>query len=175
MAVRGEFELVLHPGGQGDRDAARHLGQRGIAHKAGLGDEHFLARVDQRADGVVDRLRTADRDQDLFIRIIAQLILAAGQSGDLAAQLSQAPVGGIKGLAFLQRLDACAADLPGGFKVGLTDTKRDRLGHGGNHIKEFADARGFDLLDAVGEQLFIIYHAIVTSLLSCSEGSNSTP
>ena len=173
--IRGELELVLHAGGQRDGHAARHLGQRGIADKAGLGDEHFLARVDQRADGVVDCLRAADRDQDLLFRIIAELIFAARQRGDLAAQLGQTPVGGIEGLAFFQRLDARAADLPWGFKVGLADAERDRLGHGGNHIEELADARGFDLLDAVGEQLFIIYHAIVTSLLSWSEGSNSTP
>ena len=116
----GELELVLHPGGQRDGDAARHLGQRGVAHKAWLRDEHLVARVDQHADGVVDRLRTADRDQDLLVRIIAQLVFAAHECGNLAAQLGKAPVGRVKSLSLFKGLDARAADLPRGLKVGLS-------------------------------------------------------
>ena len=42
-------------------------------------------------------------------------------------------------------------------------------------IEKAADAGGLYDLDTVGEQLLVIYHAIMTSLLSFSEGLYSTP
>ena len=173
--ICGQLELILHARRQRNGHAARHLGQRRIADKARFGDQYFFAGIDQRADGVVDCFRAADRDQDFLVGIIAELIFAPCQRRDLAAQLGKTPVGSVEGLAFFQRLNARAANLPWGFKVRLAYAERDCVRHGRNHIEELADAGGFDLLDAVGEQLFVIYHAIMTSLLSLSEGSNSTP
>ena len=95
--------------------------------------------------------------------------------GKLAAQLGKAPVGGIEGLTLLKRLDAGAPDLPRGLEIRFADAERDRVGHFGCHFEKTADARRFDYFDAVRKHLLVVYHDIMTSLLSFSEGSYSTP
>ena len=95
--------------------------------------------------------------------------------GKLAAQLGKTPVGGIEGLTLLKRLDAGAPDLPRGLEIRFADAERDRVGHFGCHFEKTADARRFDYFDAVRKHLIVVYHDIMTSLLSFSEGLYSTP
>ena len=170
-----QLELVLDARRQRHGNAACHLRERRVADKARLGDEHLLAGIDEGADGVVDRLGAADGDEDLLVCVVAQLVLAARERGDLAAQLGKTPVGGIEGLTLLKRLDAGAPDLPRGLEIRFADAERDCVGHFGCHFEKTADARRFDYFDAVRKHLIVVYHDIMTSLLSFSEGLYSTP
>ena len=95
--------------------------------------------------------------------------------GKLAAQLGKTPVRGVERLPLFERLDARAADLPRGLKVRLADAERNRVRHFCRHFEKAADARRLGDFYAVGEHLLVVYHDIMTSLLSFSEGSYSTP
>ena len=68
--LRRQSERVL--GARGDRHghAAGQLGNRRVADERRFHNEHLVARLDERADGNIDCLGTADRDQKLFFGII---------------------------------------------------------------------------------------------------------
>ena len=123
QTVRRQLELVLRAGRQRHRNTARHLRQRLVAYKARLRNQHLVPHIDNRTDGVVDRLGAADRHKDLLVRIVAQAVLAAHERGNLIAQLGKTPVGGVEGLSFFQRLNAGAANLPRRFKIRLAHTE----------------------------------------------------
>lgn len=171
----GQLEAVLDAGRKRHGNAAGHLRERRVADKARLGNEHLLAGIDEGADGVVDCLGAADRDENFLVRVVAQLVLAAREGRNLAAQLGKTPVRGVERLPFFEGLDARAADLPWGLKVRLADAERNRVRHFCRHFEKAADARRLGDFYAVGEHLLVVYHDIMTSLLSFSEGSYSTP
>ena len=86
----GQLEAVLDAGRERHGNAAGHLGERRVADEARLGNEHLFAGIDEGADGVVDGLRAADGDENFLVRVVAQLVLAAREGRNLAAQLGKA-------------------------------------------------------------------------------------
>ena len=127
------------------RHAAHQLGDRLVADKAGFGDDDLIPRLDKGANGKVDRLAAADRDQHV-LGFIAQLKAAGKVVADLGAQLLQPGVGGVLGTPLLQAADAGIADAPRGLEIRLADAQRDAVGHIGSQIEELANARRTHLL-----------------------------
>ena len=75
-------------------------------------------------------------------------------------------------MAPLQGIDARVPDVPGGDEVGLADAQGDGVGHLLQNVKELADARGLDPLDALVQDVFIV-HTKIYSLSSGSWGRNT--
>jgi hypothetical protein len=78
------------------------------------------------------------------------VVFSLGVAADLAAERLQTAVGGVACLAAFQRQDARLPDLPGGGKVGFTDTKRDHILHRFGNIKVLSNAGGLDLDNLFG-------------------------
>ena len=68
--IRRQAELILGPGGDMHRHAAGQLGDGLIADKAGFGDDDLVPGLHERADGKVDGLAAAHRDEDVFFLIM---------------------------------------------------------------------------------------------------------
>ena len=164
----GQAELVLGLAGQVDRHAPRQGGDGVVADKAGLGDDDLVPRGHQGADAHVDGLAAPHRDQDLPHGVVAQVHPALQVAGDLDPQLLQAGVGGVLGVAHLQRFDACLPDGPGGLEIGLAHAQADALGHFGGQVEKFADAGRTHGRRGRRDQLIVIHHSTIHSLSSIS-------
>ena len=119
---------------------ARHVGDVG-----GLGDEHLIARLDQRAQRKVDALGRAHGDNDLLFGVVGQAAAVKKIARDFAAQLQRAPVGGVVRLPLLDGVDGGLADVPGRDKVRLAHAQGDGVLHRGHDVEELADAAGWDV------------------------------
>jgi hypothetical protein len=86
------------------------------------------------------RLGDADRDDHLVLRAVAHRVVLLDVGGDRAAQLDQAEVRGVVGLALLEGVDRGLADVPGRVEVGLADAERDHVLHLRDDLEEVADA-----------------------------------
>ena len=95
-----------------------------------------------------------------------------GEEIDLPPELEHAGVGGVFGVAPLQRVDARVPDVPGRDEVGLTDTQGDGVGHLLQNVKELPDAGGLDALDLLVQDLVVV-HTKMYSLSSGSWGRNT--
>jgi hypothetical protein len=91
-------------------------------------------------EGDVERLRDADGDEDLRLRIVGDAEMLRDVLADEDAQRFEAEVRGVARLAFLQRADHRLADRPRGRFVRLTDAERDDIGAADDEFKEIADA-----------------------------------
>ena len=138
----GELKGILFLGLDGHGHAALGNGQGGITDESGLGQQHFVAVVQQGAHAQIDGFAAAHGDEDLVIRVVGQLEAVFQVGGDAAPQLDQAVVGGVGGFAVQQAFDAGVADMLRGDEVGLTHAQGHHVFHRGGHVEEFADARG---------------------------------
>ena len=59
--------------------------------------------------------------------------------------------------------------------AAMTGATEEEVAEAVRHFEKAADARRLGDFYAVGEHLLVVYHDIMTSLLSFSEGSYSTP
>ena len=143
--LRRQAELVFLFQIDDHRHAARQNHTGLIGHIAGLGNQHFLPRVQHHTHADVDRLRTAHCDQDLLHRIILQILTSLHIVGDLLPQLLQSGVGCIECAPFLQRVDSLIPDVPGRVKVRLAHPQRNRIRHLTYNIKKFPDTRERDI------------------------------
>ena len=71
---RIEREVVLEAGRDVPHDAAREDDRRDVGDVRRLVEDDLVAGVAGRAEGEVDRLRGADRDQDLGGRVVADAV-----------------------------------------------------------------------------------------------------
>ena len=170
--LRGEAEAVLRRQLHIDGDAAGHLSERPVAHEGGHGDDDLVPGIHQDPDRQVDGLTAAHSDQDLVGVVVFQVKAAAEIVGDLPPQFQHTGIGGILGVAPLQRVDACVPDVPGGDKIGLTDAQGDGVCHLLQDIKKLADARGLDILDLLRNDLIVVHEK--TNSLSCGSGRRNT-
>ena len=170
-----EAELVLRTGGNVHRHAAGEGGDRLVADEAGFRDDDLVPRLHQRADGKVDGLAAAHRDQDLVLLAVMQVKPAGQIVADLHPQLLHARVGGVAGAALLQGADGRVPHAPGRFEVRLAHAQRDALRHLGGQIEKLADPGRTHLLGRRRKQRIIIHHSTVHSLSSISSSWNSTP
>ena len=102
------------PAGQHDRRGMRRVG--------GVGDDHFVAGIDNRTGGEVEPFRDSCRDQELVLRVVAELITAFEVAADRFTQVEQAQIRRVVGLTLFNRADGGFADRPGRDEIGLADT-----------------------------------------------------
>ena len=172
--LRSQAEMILRPGVEDDRHTAGHAGQRLVADKAGLNNQHFIPRTDQGADGAVDRLTSADGDQNLVRRIVGEAVFPLHISGDLPPQLLQPPVGGVPGLPILQGGNTGAADMPGRAEIRLAHAKGDDVVHFLGDIKEFSDTGRLDVAHRGVQNFIIVHHRDIFPLSSVLSSQSLT-
>ena len=119
--VRRDAELILDLGRHGDGLAAREDRAGLIGDVARLRDEDFVARREDGAHDEVERLADADRHEDVRVSIVGAVVLLLVVLGNLLAQLGQAAVGRVRGVALLKAVDAALADGPRRDEVRLAD------------------------------------------------------
>ena len=170
-----QAELVLGPAAQMHRHAPGQGGDGLIADKAGFRDDHLVPRGYQGADAHIDGLAAAHRHQDLPHGVVAQVHPPLQIAGDLGPQLLQTGVGGVFGMAHLQRFDAGLPDGPGGLEIRLAHPQADALGHLGGQIEKFADAGRAHGRCGRRDQLIVVHHSTVHSLSSISSSWYSRP
>jgi hypothetical protein len=103
--------------------------------------EDLVARIEQRPQREVYRLRDADRHEDLVVGPVAERVVALHIRRDGPAQLEEPEVRGVVGLALLEGVDRGLADVPGRVEVRLADAERDDVPHLRDDLEEVADAR----------------------------------
>ncbi len=83
--------------GDEHRHAAREDDARDVRHVGRLVEDDLVTGVDDRREGHGQRLRGADRDQDLAVRVVAHAVQPLEVAGQRAAQLDGAEVAGVVG------------------------------------------------------------------------------
>ena len=114
-------------------------------------EDDLVAGVAGRSQREVQRLRGADRDEDLGRRVVADAVAAVQVGGEGAAQLDRPVVAGVVRATLAQRLDAGLDDDPRRIEVGLADPEADDVVHRGHDVEEAADARWRHRPDALGQ------------------------
>ena len=89
---RIEREVVLEAGRDMADDAAREHDRRDVGDVRRLVEDDLVARVAGRPEREVDRLRRADRDQELGRRVVADAVPALEMARQRAPQLERAVV-----------------------------------------------------------------------------------
>ncbi len=117
-------------------DAAREHDRGNVGDVAGLVEDHLVTRVAGRPQREVDRLRCADGDQDLGLRVVADAVAAFEVLRERAPELDRAEVRGVVGAALAQALDARLDDLAGRVEVGLPHPEADDVVHGDRRSKK---------------------------------------
>ena len=117
------FQRVRH-GNRGEH--ARAHRERGVP---GIGHEDLVARIEQEAHGLVQRLGRADRDPHLF-ELDVKAVLARELLDDRRAQLGNAGVGRVVRDVVGPALRAGGEDVRRDREVGLADAE-------GDHVIEF--------------------------------------
>ena len=77
-----EGEVVFRAGGDGDGNPVGHGDAGVVGDVAGLVVDDFVARVEEGAEGEVERLGDADGDEDLVFRIVGDVEVGLDVSGD---------------------------------------------------------------------------------------------
>src|SRR3954451_15332035 len=70
------------------------------------------------------------------------------------AQLQQAKIGGVAGLALFKGVNGRFADVPRSDKIRLSNAERDDILHALNQLEKIANARARNLLHVRGHELF---------------------
>ncbi len=148
---RVEGKVVLKPGRHVDRRAAGEADRRQVGHVRRLVQDHLVAGIAGRPQGQVDRLRGADRDQDLAGRVIAHVVAPLEMDGQRAAQLECAVIAGVVGPTAAQAGDTGLDDSGWGVEIGLPHPQADHVVHRGQDVKEAADPRRRDGSDPLGQ------------------------
>ena len=111
-AVRRKASSALVSRGTGTPPS--HAGQRIIADKAGLRDQHLVPGIQHRPQTKINGLAAAYRDQDFLLRGVIDAGITLGETGDGFPQAQQSGVGRVPGAAFFLR-NGC---LPPGYARG---------------------------------------------------------
>ena len=117
-----QIEAVLFIQRHYDRHAAGQLGHGRIGNPVRRGNQHFVARVDDRLKNIVEALLAAATDLNLLGIIVPAVTLAIAVAYGLP-QLRNAVGWGVAGVALVYGLFAGSADMRRGGKVGLADTE----------------------------------------------------
>ena len=147
-----EGEVVRGGGRDVADDAAREHDRGDVGDVRRLVEHDLVARVAGRAQGEVDGLGRADRDQDLGRRVVPDAVQPLEMRGQGPPELDGAEVRGVVGPALAQALDARLDDLARGVEVGLPHPEADDVVHRREDVEEAADARRRHHADALGER-----------------------
>ncbi len=126
QVLRPQLEGVFQRGRHEDRLAAVDQHHVGIADPIGRGDDHLVALVQRRQEGVVENLLAARADDGVG-RLVVEPVLALELGGDRLAQRRDAEHRGVLGLAAPNRLDRRLLDVVGRVEVRLADRQRNHV------------------------------------------------
>ena len=133
-------------------DAAGEHDRRDVRDVRRLVEDHLVARVAGRPQGEIDRLRRADRDQQLGRGVVADAVAALEVVGERLPQLDRAVVRGVVGPAGVERPDAGGDDPLRRVEVGLPHPEADDVVHRREDVEEPADPRRRHGADALRER-----------------------
>ena len=119
--LRHQRKLVFFTRLHHHRHTVGHLDARRIAHVARLMIDYFVSRIQHRPEGDVERLRHADGDEDLRLRVIGGAEVLGHVLADAYAQRFETEIRGVARLAFFQRADHRLTDRPRRRFVGLAN------------------------------------------------------
>ena len=86
QCLRRQTETIFLPRRHEYRRAARQRHASRIRHIGRIGDQHFISRIQQRAQSHVDRFRNADRHRDLRLGVVFDAVVFGEQFGDFFTQ-----------------------------------------------------------------------------------------
>ena len=152
-----EGEVVFLTRVHHDGHAVGHLDAGAVADVAGLVVDDFVARIQNGAEGDVERLADADGDEDLGLRVVGDAELLFHILADEYAEGLQAEVRGVAGLAFFQRADDGLADGPGGGFIRLADAEGDDIRAADDELEEVTNARAREVAD-LGTEFIMVVH-----------------
>ena len=141
-----QTEVVRGVGRHRHELTAGHARRRQIRHVARVRAEHFVAGVQQRAQGDVERLARPARDDDLVLRVVVDAVEPLDMRAQLLAQFKQAVVRGVVRVATLDAGDRCPANGLGGNVVRFAHAQRDHVVDRAEEVKKLADPAWRDRL-----------------------------
>ena len=159
----GETEFILSLQVNDDRNGIGQHSAGLVGYVAGLGNEHLIPRIDHGTQGNVNGLRTAYGNQHLIGIVVCKMKTAFQVIADFNLQFLQTCIGGVEGSSLFQGIDTLIPDVPGGIEVGFTNTEGNSIIHFAYDVKEFPDARRFDIDYFIGQR---ISHGVIFSLVS---------
>ncbi len=130
---------------------------REIGDVARIGAQHLVALIDDGGERDVQRFADAGGRDDLGAGVVVDAVQALQVARDGGAQLDEAIVGRVVGLAILDALDGGLANLVRGDEVRLAHAERDHALHAREEVKEAPDAGGGDGLDVLGDVAAVGY------------------
>ena len=142
-----QLELIFFLHLDNHRHAACQNRTRFIGNVARLRNDDLISRIEHRTQRDIDRLGAADRNHDLLVRIVDDIVQFVLLQRDLIAQRLQTGIGRVESTSLFQRIDAFLADVPRRLKVRLADAQRNdlRIIHLSHEIEIFPDAGRLDI------------------------------
>ena len=131
--LRQNLEGRLFGCRQDNRPCSRQLGHFRVAHPVRRRDNHLIARIANRHNGVVARMLAAATDDNLRRRI-AQPVLLPKLGRNRLAQFPHAAAGRILRKAIGQRLGRRLLDMLRSVKVRLSGAKANHVSAFGPHL-----------------------------------------
>ncbi len=135
----------------GDSVCQRNAGR--VADVARFVVDDFIAWIDERSQGDVERFAHSHRDQDLPPRIVPDAESRIEADRDGVAQSRQAQIGRVGGPASFEGVDGGFADVPRRDEIRLSHTEGNHVWEPLDDVKELPDARARDCPDMVGYKL----------------------
>ncbi len=124
--VDGGLEVVFLPALHDHRHAARHPHDFGIADPVGAGDDDLVALLQQRLEGVEQRMLRAVGYHDLLGHVI-QSVVPLELIADGLPKLRHTGRGGIAGLSQIQRILGRLADVLRGVEIRFARAEADHV------------------------------------------------
>ena len=164
-------EIVLPGRRHPHRDAAGEPHTRLVGDVAGLGDDHFVAGVEQHPQREVQPFGHPGGDEALAVPGVVGAVALGEVCADQAAQGGKPGVGRVGGVAVLEGVDPGLADAPGSDEIRLTHAEGDHVVHLGGDVEEPPDPRRW----TGGDDAVELPHGVTGSRWSGSVSTNATP
>ncbi len=138
------------------------------AYKTRLRNQHLIAHVDNRTDGVVDRPRSRRPSQGILVRIVAQAVLAArARQSDCAAR--QDPSWRCRRSVLFPETECRRGESATAFQTGSPTPSEIACGILAASSKKRRMPEGCTFFYTRRENLLVVHHAM-TSLYRCLPG-----
>ena len=155
QGLRLQLEALLHLRVDRDGGSAADRDHLGIAHPIGSGDDHLVAGVERRKEGVEENVLAAGRD-DRVGGLVVEAVLPLELLGDGGPKLGNAEHRRISGLAAVDRGLRRRANMRRRVEIGLADREADHLAALRLEVARLLRGRdrrgGFDAREGVGEE-----------------------
>src|ERR1700730_13654702 len=110
----------------------------------------FVSRVQQSAQGKVERFGNTHAYQDFRLRIVGNVMPLVEIASNRLAKLDQTEIRCVTGFSFLQCENRSFSNPPGRYIIWLADTERNDASHRLDDLKEISNARTGDAADMAG-------------------------